>query len=479
MKRIGLFISLSCLVILFSCNRKEVDKGSMRYLENDRIRLGIDLSLGGAVTFLTDQANGGENMINSYDWGRQIQLSYYSGPWPYIGPNGEKPSPSWEGLGWNPIQSGDAGGHRSQIVDFEYRGKNQMYVRSIPMQWPHQTGIAGECEFECLYTLTDNVFTIQATINNRRTDSTFYQAVTQEMPALYTNGPWYKLVTYLGDKPFQDEAVTTVVDKGDNKGWPWVHFYTPEQWVALLDESGRGIGVFQPEVMMFNAGFHGGDPAKGIGNTTDAQTGHIAPTGRQILDHNIQWTYETSFVLGTVDDIRSYASQHRQYKSRPEWLFQNSRNYWYYENGVSDSGWPVTDGLHMVYPAGGRMRGPVTFWESEKAPVLEIEGSFTTDIRELTLDIRIQPVAKSDFTDWLNWSEGAHDTQKEKQEKAAQFPSKETLHISQKVEADGISRIYRVDLAGLPLYEGAMKNLSIGFSSGGKAHIKRISFVEQ
>ena len=27
-------------------------------------------------------------MINSHDWGRQIQLSYYSGPAPYVGPNG-------------------------------------------------------------------------------------------------------------------------------------------------------------------------------------------------------------------------------------------------------------------------------------------------------------------------------------------------------------------------------------------------------
>src|SRR5690554_7822113 len=134
----------------------ETVDSSMRYLENDRIKLGIDLDLGGAVTFLSDQANGGENMVNSYDWGRQIQMSFYSGPWPYIGPNGEEPRPEWAGLGWNPIQSGDAGGNRAKIIDFERRGENAFFIRSIPMQWPHETGVAGDCEFECLYTLEGN-----------------------------------------------------------------------------------------------------------------------------------------------------------------------------------------------------------------------------------------------------------------------------------------------------------------------------------
>src|SRR5690606_114851 len=139
------------------------------------------------------------------------------------------------------------------------------FVRAIPMQWPHKTGVAGECEFECLYTLTDNVITLEATIVNHRSDTTQYQACSQEMPAVYTNGPWYKLVTYLGDQPFTDQPTTVVVDKSDNKGWPWVHFYTPENWVALLDDKGYGIGVFQPEVMTFNGGFHPNDSHKGFG----------------------------------------------------------------------------------------------------------------------------------------------------------------------------------------------------------------------
>ena len=78
----------------------------VRYLENDRLKLGIHLGAGGAITYLEDKQRKSGNMVNSFDWGRQIQLSFYSGPKPYIGPNGETPDPTWAGLGWNPVQAG-------------------------------------------------------------------------------------------------------------------------------------------------------------------------------------------------------------------------------------------------------------------------------------------------------------------------------------------------------------------------------------
>lgn len=453
-------------------------ESSMRYLENDRLKLGIDLSLGGAVTFLSDQENGGKNMINSADWGRQIQLSFYSGPWPYVGPNGETPTPEWAGLGWNPIQSGDAGGNRSKLVSFEERGDNAFFVRSIPMQWPHKTGVAGECEFECLYTLNDNVITMEAAIVNRRTDTTQYRACSQEMPAVYTNGPWYQVVTYLGDKPFAGEPTTTVVDKGDHKGWPWVHFYTPENWVALLDEKGYGIGVFQPEAMTFNGGFHPDDAHKGTGGEHDGPTGHIAPIGKQILDHNIRWSYKTSLVLGTLDDIRGYAKANWQVVPQPEWSFEDSRHNWYYEGEMSDSGFPIQAGLDIRFQSDAALVGPVTFWEATETPFLEIEGSFETASGELALSVEVQPVSPADFTDWLNWSEGEHDVEAEKQQKALEFPNMPAVHVQQAIKADGQHRTYRIHLAEKAAYTGAMKHMKISFSAGGSAKIAKIGLGE-
>ncbi|MEC3878805.1 hypothetical protein [Parapedobacter sp. 10938] len=471
------------LGIVMGCSSKAkketpVVESSMRYLENDRLKLGIDLGLGGAVTFLSDQENGGKNMVNSFDWGRQIQLSFYSGPWPYIGPNGETPTPEWAGLGWNPIQSGDAGGHRSKILSFEQRGDNAFFVRSIPMQWPHKTGVAGDCEFECLYTLEGNVITMEAAIVNKRTDHTQYRASGQEMPAVYTNGPWYQLVTYLGDKPFTGEPTTTVVDKGDHKGWPWVHFYTPENWVALLDENGYGIGVFQPEAMTFNGGFHPNDESKGVGGEKDAATGHIAPTGRQILDHNIRWSYKTSLVLGTLDDIRGYAEANWEVVPQPQWSFNDSRDNWYYEGEIKDAGFPIEGKLDVQFQSDATLVGPATFWEASKTPFLEIEGAFETASGELVLSVDVQPVSPADFTDWLNWSEGAHDVDAERKQKASEFPEKPVVHTEKTIVADGQQRTYRIHLAETAGYTGAMKSMRISLSERGSAKVTRIGLGE-
>src|SRR5690606_26408957 len=58
----------------------------MTYLENEFIKIGANLDLGGAITYLSDP-NKEENLVNNSDWGRQIQMSFYSGPNPFE-PNG-------------------------------------------------------------------------------------------------------------------------------------------------------------------------------------------------------------------------------------------------------------------------------------------------------------------------------------------------------------------------------------------------------
>jgi len=470
-------VVVSCLIAKQDTSAITAEYSGMEYIENDRIRLGINLSIGGAVTYLSDKLNGGQNMINSFDWGRQIQMSYYSGPWPYIGPDGEQPAENWATLGWNPIQSGDAGGNQSKVTAFERRGNNALFVRCTPMQWPHTTGVAGDCEFECLYTLKGNVITMEATLINKREDKTQYRACHQEMPAVYTNGTWYRLVSYLGDQPFTGQPVTEIVKKGDGKGWPWRHYYTPENWAALLDDNGMGIGVFQPEVMTFGGGFHPHETFKGSGGEKDGQTGNISPTGTQILDHNIRWTYTSSLVLGSIDDIRSYAKQNWKVVPRPEWVFDHSRKYWYYAGNAYDTGYPIKGELDITFGGfGSYLISPVTYWKAEDAPVLEIEGSFECESPEVMLTVWIQPVEKADFTDWLNWSEGDQSQEAEMQEKAEEFPSTPAFMTYKKLTADGVNRSYKIDLSELAPYTGAMKNLYLSFSYKGSAKIKKIKF---
>lgn len=478
---LGLFL---IFIVIFGCHvfaedAPLFDYGDepMRYLENDRLKVGIDLSIGGAVTFLTDRENGGENMLNSFDWGRQIQLSFYSGPQPFIGPNGERPHPDWAGLGWNPIQSGDCGGNRSKVTQFSYEGDKRMRVRCIPMQWPHLTGVSGDCEFECLYTLEGNVLLLKATIFVNRPDKTQYNAGDQEMPALYTNGTWYKLVSYLGDKPFQDEPVTVIVDKNDEKGWPWVKFKTPERWAALIDENGKGIGVYQADAIDMTAGFHGGDANKGHGDTKSVQTGYIAPLTRQVLDHNITWSYETAFVLGTIDDIRNYAKHREAERGQSSWSFAVGRNGWFYGAGAKDKGWPITGALEIEFPAGGILTSPNTFLSLRDAVTLEIEAAFDSkdsDTREATVTVVVHPFGPSDMTDWLSWSEGRQNAEAERSAKSETFPTAPPQTTELTVRYDGTNRVYRVPLSEVIENHKAIKCVSLRFNTPGAAKVKRI-----
>jgi len=61
---------------------KYLSDENLLFIENEYIRIGANLSLGGALTHLAEI--GKENLINNYDWGRQVQMSFYSGPVPHL-----------------------------------------------------------------------------------------------------------------------------------------------------------------------------------------------------------------------------------------------------------------------------------------------------------------------------------------------------------------------------------------------------------
>ena len=70
------------------------------YIENEYIKFGINTALGGTVTYLAE--HGKNNLINSADWGRQVQMSFYAPPAPYQ-PEGVEMAECWKFIGWNPF----------------------------------------------------------------------------------------------------------------------------------------------------------------------------------------------------------------------------------------------------------------------------------------------------------------------------------------------------------------------------------------
>lgn len=457
---------------------------STRYLENERVKLGLDLALGGAVVYLEDKANNSGNMINSYDWGRQIQLSYYSGPRPFIGPNGEQPSPSWAGLGWNPIQSGDCGGYRSRVLKFEQKGDSEIVLVCRPMLWPH-VGVPAECLFECRYVLMDNGFSLYATIINNRSDKTQYPLCSQETPALYTNAPWYKLVSYLGDKPFENEPITVIVDKNDGKGWPWRNYYAPENWSALLNEKDYGVGVYQPFSTYASSGFHGGDDAKGKDyGAKDVPTGYIAPRETTILDWNIKRTYRADFIVGSLQEIREtvYRLAQNERQITPNWVFTNDRCNWGYDN-ATDDGFPIVDSLKINVGAkeNAVAKSPETFWKADDAALLQIDILAPKLERvDGTITVRFVPVSPADFVDYLQWSDSANNKEQEKIDLEKKHPRLPDVYVDVPVKFNGERQTLEVDLTKVEGYKGAMKRVEIIFpKTEMKVQLFRVGFAKQ
>jgi hypothetical protein len=333
----------------------------MRYLDNGKILLGVDLNRGGAITYLSRE--NGPNLVNDFDLGRQIQMSYYSGPVPFE-PRGKKPNPSWAALGWNPIQSGDCYGNPSKTISFE-QSKTHLHLVCIPMQWPLENE-PGECTFESDIALEGNVVKVTNTIHDRRSDHTQYTARAQELPAVYTNGPWYHLFTYSGDRPYEDQPLTEVPH-----GFPWTSYRSTECWNALVDDHDDGLGVWAPGTVTFSGGFAG---QPGRGGEHDSPTGYIAPNQIEILDWNIDYTSRYSLIVGNLKEIRSYVYAHAGKVSAPSYKFEQDRQHWTYVN-ATDAGWPIAGALHLqLEKPDPQMIGPAGNWRSS-ANVLEIDAA--------------------------------------------------------------------------------------------------------
>ena len=409
----------------------------LSFLDNGHLRLGIDLAIGGAITYLS-KSGSDVNLINSADWGRQIQMSFYSGPNPFT-PHGKRPAKTWEGLGWNPIQSGDSFGNRSRVLDSRNDGRT-LYVKSVPMQWPLDDE-PGECAFETWITLEGSTARVRSRIVNRRADTMQYSGRDQELPAIYTNGPWDRLMTYTGDKPFTGDALSQIPSR-----FPWSGWQSTENWAALVNDQGWGLGVWEPGVYAFLGGFSG---KPGVGGPHDGSTGYIAPLQREILDHDIVYEYQYVLILGSLAEIRRYAYAHASKSAPPDFVFRSDRQHWRYSN-ASDTGWPIRGELQITLgQPDPQIIGPDGFWTASSAPTLFLQAAF--------------PPGQTQAT--IFW----------KRSDTSGFSASKSLALN--VLPDGKFHLYRVPLASSPEYKGAITGLRLDPDKGRPGDILRIRYI--
>lgn len=345
----------------------------IKTLENRQIRVGIDLDHGGAIAFLSKP--GGENLINIHDMGRFIQPSFYSGPQPF----GEAHS-GWKGWPWNPIGAGDVYGNRAKVVDFVASG-DQLYVKTIPMQWALKD-VPGDCFFETWLRLERNTVRVRVRLTNNRKDKHLYGAYDQELPAVYTIGKLHRLFTYDGSEPFQDKPIREI----KNVGPPWESWKGTEHWAALVDDKEWGLGVLHEGIFDFTGGFHG---TAGQGDAKSDATGYIAPVRKEILDPDIQYTYEYTLILGNLAEIRSYARLHRPVDTRPDYRFRRERQHWIINN-AQDIGYPFTGAMRVKLEQDDpQLLGPEQWWQANDVPQISIRAAYHTKSTTARLYYRV------------------------------------------------------------------------------------------
>lgn len=447
----GIAASCTMIGVVAAADRATTEEPALRgvqTLDNSVIRLGVDLDRGGAVTHLAPSGSGdAANLVNNFDRGRQIQMSFYSGPVPYV--VGEKrPVKHWEHLGWNPIQAGDDFGHGGRILDVRIdRTRHEAYVRCIPLQWPLDD-VPAECEFESWIRLVGPTAECRARLTNRRSDRTQYPARHQELPAVYVNGPYHRLFSYTGSAPFTDGALEQV-PTSEGRGFPWKHVTATENWCALVRDDDFGLGVIHPGCYEFACGFSG---PTGRGGTRDAPTGYIAPVRREILDHDATYEYRYTLVVGTLDEIRAQAQLRSPPEPRrPDYRFHHDRRHWTLTN-MRDAGLPFEGEWVATYTADDpHLTGPLDFWQATDAPKFYITAGFRQSADQARLYWRRH--GQSGFSEAC----------------AMDFP----------VRPDGVVRTYEVDLAQHQEYRGAVVALRLDptptVRAGDELRLRRIA----
>jgi hypothetical protein len=326
----------------------------MTYLDNGRIRVGVDLDDGGKITFLAPSsgARSGTNLVF------ESEQSYYR---PELGQ-----SPPW-----------GANADYATVLTSSNDGRT-IYIKAVPLSITSRPTC--ECTIEQWVTIEGSAVHVRNRLSNFLSDATRYPAWFQELPALYTRGGAYRLITYDRGAPYTHGPLREGKhsDGGELFRTPGPAFFATEHWAALVGDDDFGVGLFEPERVLF-AGVTG---VPGLGDW--AANGYLTAPTQEILDANATYEYRYTLIAGTVDAIRAYAYSHRP-DSRPDYHFRTDRQSWYFRSAI-DRGFPIRGALRIsVEQEDPQAIGPESWWRAKQVPRIYVRGRWRTrqDIAEV------------------------------------------------------------------------------------------------
>lgn len=240
--------------VLYILSASHTVHAAVTYLDNGTIRLGVDLAMGGSITYLSPSAaqhSTKTNVVNSADLGRQIQQSYYASPNDFDPKHNQ--ASFYDPWPWNANQSGDAFLNRSQVLAKSNNG-TEIYVKSRPMQWALNK-VPSQATMEEWITLDGASAHVRCRLTTQRTDNPgVFAPIHQELPAVYTVGTLYRLVTYQGLQPFTNGALTEMTQIA---GPPWQYWRATENWAALIDHRVSQLAAWGAQEDPLAVGDHG------------------------------------------------------------------------------------------------------------------------------------------------------------------------------------------------------------------------------
>lgn len=275
MNRTLFFVSCAAVCGLSLCAGAKNTSGWV-YLDNGIVRIGVDKSRGACVGYFGESKTG-RNLLNHYDEGRFVQQSYYGAP----------DGSMWNKQPWsyNPVQGGSWDGKPSRMLEFQNKA-DSLYAKIEPRNWSGGAPCP-EAIMEETITLTASVARIAFKMTYTGEDQRNPRR--QEMPAVFVDAVLSNLV-YVSDH----KLIRRV------PGWPNENGRASESWIAYLDETDWGIGIFTPGTTDFTCYCFG---AGAVGPDV-SPCAYIAPVREFSLTKGLVTEYDVFLTIGTFEDIQ-------------------------------------------------------------------------------------------------------------------------------------------------------------------------------
>jgi hypothetical protein len=244
------------------------------YLDNGKVRVGINLHAGASVGWLS-KSKSAENLLNSFDHGRYVQQSFY----------GDVDGSDWNGKPWryNPVQGGSWKGVPAELLEHRETAI-ESYAKTRPRQWASGVLVQDMMMEQWLKLEGDQV---HLRYRMHYSGKVSHKARHQEMPAVFVNARYDTLV-------FCEKNTGEVVRK--QPGPSNEYFHTKEPWLAWVDATQEGVGVFFPGTDFLTA--------YRVRNGNKGDVSYAAPLRTLALTPGYELEYQAVLVLGKWDEMR-------------------------------------------------------------------------------------------------------------------------------------------------------------------------------